>query len=178
MGALAAAGTGAGGGRISDVSTWADDVAELAEIAGVTLTAGERSFLACMDGEPVVVARSETAMRAAILGWLFLDAAQVIYAASGSARLGAFRPLVDAVRGVPELSSRVRRISCTNGGEEIEVQDGGRIRFISGSAHAGRGCTADKLVIGPGVGSGVRERLAPVIAGRPGAQLICYGDEV
>jgi hypothetical protein len=153
--------------------SWLDDVTGLAALAGIALDAEQRSWLTQLDGKSVVPYRSDTALEAAVLGWLFLgpDPVRIIFAASGPARLSAFRSLANAISGTPELESRLQRIRYASGAEEIRTRYGSCIRFVAGE---GRGYSADKLILGPGVSEQAGEALLPVIAGKPGWQLIRY----
>ncbi|AYQ98841.1 hypothetical protein SEA_NIEBRUSAYLOR_4 [Mycobacterium phage NiebruSaylor] len=64
----------------------------------------------------------------------------------------------------------VRRISLARGSEYLETTTSGKIHFVASNATAGRGLTADVLMLDE-VSDEVAEEVAPCIAGSPVGQV-------
>jgi hypothetical protein len=163
------------------LATLAGDAAELAEMAGVTLTDAHRSLLAdsLVTGPDarwvnleLTVTDAEDLLLARELAGLFLLGERILVACRGfAARRGAFCHAADAVTSADELSRRVRRVSRANGAERIEMASGARLQFSS--AAGARGYAADLVVMNGDQASLDRMRpvLLPCAASRPNPQV-------
>ena len=148
------------------VSSAGADVAELADIAGLTLDPWQRlvldnalglredgSWAAFEIGLVVGRQNGKGALLEAIeLGSLFLfDEELCIHSAHlFDTSLEAFKRILGLIENTPDLDRMVKRVSRSHGEEGIEVMRDGalrRLRFRSRTAGGGRGFTCDRLVL-------------------------------
>ncbi len=83
------------------------------------------------------------------LAGLFLFGEQLILHSAHLFRTAqeAFRRIVGLITATPDLERRVARISYGNGEEGIELKSGARLQFIARGPKAGRGLSADTLIL-------------------------------
>ncbi|MFE0101165.1 terminase [Streptomyces sp. NPDC059009] len=148
------------------VSSAGADVAELAEIAGLTLDPWQRLVLDNALGQRadgtwsafevgLVVGRQNgkgVVLEARELASLFLlDEELCIHSAHlFDTSLEAFKRILGLIESTPDLDRMVKRVSRSHGEEGIEVfRDGAlrRLRFRSRTAGGGRGFSCDCLVL-------------------------------
>jgi hypothetical protein len=142
------------------------DVAELADIAGLTLDPWQRLALENALGQRadgtwsafeigLIVGRQNgkgALLEAIELGSLFLfDEELCIHSAHlFDTSLEAFKRILGLIENTPDLDRMVKRVSRSHGEEGIEVMRDGalrRLRFRSRTAGGGRGFTCDRLVL-------------------------------
>jgi hypothetical protein len=139
------------------------EVADFAETAGMPIDGEQRLALNAMfaeheDGANVafeyalIAARQniEThTLRAATIADLFLfrQPLSIWTAHRMTATLEAFTALKATIDDHDHLRRRVKRISDTNGEEEIELLGGPRLKFMARSKGAGRSLTANRLTL-------------------------------
>jgi hypothetical protein len=153
--------------------SWSEDVQEMCHFAGINLTVWQIGFIEQLDQVPfehMVPFSDMAACHAALLAWLVLDPADVIFVSSPEAGKSTFDTIRRVLDG-HEFKPFVKRIMRTSGAAEITTYPGGRLRFSNGLGH---GYKTDKLVIGPGVDTKVWQYLAPMIAGNTRGQVIYY----
>ena len=140
----------------------ANEVAEVAALTGLVLDDWQMWWLdnACaenVDGEwcakenVLICARQsgkngilEALELAALFEWneqLIIHSAHEVPTA-----LAHFHKMVARIEGAPKLSSKVKRISYTNGKESIELKSGAQLQFRARGKNSGRGLTAGRLV--------------------------------
>lgn len=130
-----------------------DDAAELAALAGVTLTADQQKSLrngmrttgARWDAFRVTIPHPDPAvLLARELAGIFLLNERILHTAfSYEAAAAAFLRVKNAV-GDSVLQKRVKRINHAHGAESVELRSGARIRF--GTKQHGRGFSCDCLI--------------------------------
>jgi hypothetical protein len=160
----------------------ADAAAELAELAGVTLSCADLALLedGMRAGEgrrwavsEVTVPDSDDLLLARVLAGLFLLEERVLVTCHPVRERGdaVFRRFRDAVTASGLLARQVKRVSAANGDQRIETAGGGRVQFTS--LAGARGYSADLVVIygGQAFLGRARQALRPVAAGRPDPQI-------
>ena len=127
------------------VTTLADDAAELAEMAGLVLDAGQRQVLRdgmgrTADGRwaaPAVRGADQAVLLARELAGLFLLDERILHAAGEyTVMAAAFRRAAEAVTSCGEMRRRVKRMTYANGAEGIELVSGARARFVASRVRA------------------------------------------
>ena len=88
-------------------------------------------------------------LRMRILAGLLLWDEQLIIATAQSREvaLETFRSVVELARNTPWVASEIKRVSVTNGKEELELKNGARYKIVAPTAGGPRGLTADLCVI-------------------------------
>jgi hypothetical protein len=130
-----------------------DDAAELAALAGVTLTGGQQKSLrdgmrttgARWDAFRVTIPHRDPAvLLARELAGIFLLNERILHIAlSYHAAAAAFYRVKNAV-GDSTFQQRVKRITHAHGAESVELHSGARIQF--GTRRHGRGFSCDCLI--------------------------------
>lgn len=147
------------------------DIAELAALAGITLTtrqavlAGHGMSQGPDGGWAALRVRvqagdSRVATIRELAGLFMLDERVLHVCPVYIQARESFRSLLQCIDRAPELSRRISRLSQAAGAELIRTYRGGEIRFPAGS---GRGCSADLAVLdspGPGTEAAVLPCLA------------------
>jgi hypothetical protein len=165
------------------VTTLADDAAELAEMAGLVLDAGQRQLLRDGMGKTAdgrwaaceIRGAGQAVLLARELAGLFLLDERILHAAGDySAAAGAFRRAAEAIESCEEMRHRVKRMTRAHGAEGIELYSGARARFAFW--RSGRGYACDCLIteVAASLDEDARMQLLPCLAGRPDPQ-IWYG---
>ena len=100
----------------------------------------------------VVVARQSGKthlLRLRILAGLLLWGERLIVATAQSREvaLETFRGVVELAENTPEVSRQIRKVSRTNGKEELELKTGARYRIVAPTPGGARGLTADLAII-------------------------------
>lgn len=100
----------------------------------------------------VVVARQSGKthlLRLRILAGLLLWGERLIVATAQSREvaLETFRGVVELAENTPEVSRQIRKVSRTNGKEELELKSGARYRIVAPTPGGARGLTADLAII-------------------------------
>jgi hypothetical protein len=159
------------------------DAAELAMLAGLELNEGQAETLreglrVRQDGkwehfnywgadEAVLQAR-------ALAGLLLFSDQRVVWC--GRHVHHAFRRLAWRLTERPQLTGQVERIRAANGEQRIELVNGSRLMFISTRSGAGRGFSADLLVVDDSIGlpAGRRAEMIPMLHAASNPQ-VWYG---
>jgi phage terminase large subunit-like protein len=94
--------------------------------------------------------------------------------------LEAFRRLLDLIEDTPEFEQQVKRVSRTNGREQIELKTGQRIRFRTRTKGGGRGFTGDCLLLDEAMflPEMTVAALLPTLSARPNPQVWYTGSAV
>jgi hypothetical protein len=140
-----------------------EELAELADAIGLPLLPWQRWVVddACRIGPDgrwarstlgVIVARQNGKthlVRMRILAGLFLwgERSIVAMAQNRALSLDTFREVVSIVEANPWLSKHVRRVSRTNGQEELELRSGQKYQVVAATKEGPRGKTADLLYV-------------------------------
>jgi hypothetical protein len=178
------------------VSSAGDEAVDLAHMAGLHLDPWEAFVLRNALGEGpdgkwaaflvgLVVARQNgkgAILEARELAGLFLLGERMIIHSAHEFATSAehFRRLLYLIEDTPEFSRRVKKISRSHGEEGIELHGGQRIRFKTRTKGAGRGFTADLLVLDEAMHlaeSSVGAML-PILSARPNPQVWMTGSAV
>lgn len=59
----------------------------------------------------------------------------------------AFNRILGLIQNTPQLEARVAKVTTAHGSEGIELKDGSRLRFLARTAGAGRGFSADLIIL-------------------------------
>jgi phage terminase large subunit-like protein len=88
-------------------------------------------------------------LRMRILAGLLLWDERLIIATAQSREvaLETFRSVVDIAQNTPWIASEIKRVSVTNGKEELELKNGARYKIVAPTAGGPRGLTADLAII-------------------------------
>jgi len=88
-------------------------------------------------------------LRMRILAGLLLWDEKLIIATAQSREvaLETFRSVVDIAQNTPWIAKEIKRVSVTNGKEELELKNGARYKIVAPSAGGPRGLTADLAII-------------------------------
>lgn len=140
-----------------------EELSELAEAVGLPLLPWQRWVVedACRVDAAGRWARSTTGVivarqngkthlvRMRILAGLFLwkERSIVAMAQNRALSLDTFREVVGIVEAHPWLSKHVRRVSRTNGQEELELRSGQKYQVVAATKEGPRGKTADFLYV-------------------------------
>lgn len=88
-------------------------------------------------------------LRMRILAGLLLWDEKLIIATAQSREvaLETFRSVVEIVQQTPWIATEIKRVSVTNGKEELELKNGARYKIVAPTAGGPRGLTADLCII-------------------------------
>jgi hypothetical protein len=180
----------------SCVGSAGDEAVELAEMAGLHLDPWEAYVLRNALGEGgdgkwaaflvgLVVPRQNgkgAILEARELAGLFLLGERLIIHSAHEFATSAehFRRLLYLIEDNPEFSRRVKKVSRSHGEEGVELHGGQRIRFKTRTKGAGRGFSADLLVLDEAMHlaeSSVGAML-PTLSARPNPQVWMTGSAV
>jgi hypothetical protein len=178
------------------VGSAGDEAVELAEMAGLHLDPWEAYVLRNALGEGgdgkwaaflvgLVVPRQNgkgAILEARELAGLFLLGERLIIHSAHEFATSAehFRRLLYLIEDNPEFSRRVKKVSRSHGEEGVELHGGQRIRFKTRTKGAGRGFSADLLVLDEAMHlaeSSVGAML-PTLSARPNPQVWMTGSAV
>lgn len=173
------------------VRTAGDEVADLAEAAGLVLDAEQRHILRAMYAEDargnkaalefaVICARQNLKtfiFEVAALGDLFLvgrPGQLIIWTAHLFPTANeAFLDIKRIIDGNEFLSRRVRKVTEASGSQGVELHDGSRLKFLARSKTGGRGMTGDTVFLDEAFALSATEigALFPTLSAVPDPQL-------
>lgn len=118
-------------------------------------------------------------LEARVLAGLLLFDEQFIVVSSHEVRTTSeiFRRIRGYFDDIPELKALVKRVSLRNGEEAIELHTGQRVRFMSRSRNAGRGFSADVLLLDEAqeLSEEAWASILPTTIASPNAQIWLFG---
>lgn len=109
-----------------------------------------------------------------LAGLFLLDERQILHTSQlAKTANSAFRRLLDRVERTPVLKNRVRRVLRNRGEERIETEDGSTIEFMTRHKRAGRGLTADLVILDESmfIPEADHAALMPTLSARPNPQV-------
>lgn len=172
------------------------EAVELARMAGLTLDAWQEFVLAESLGETdggrwaafevgLACARqngkNEILVARELAGLFLLGERLLIHTAHEAVTSNeAFRRLLDVIEDTPDFMRRVKDIKKGKGAEGLELRNGQRIQFKTRTKSAGRGFTADLLVLDEAmiIPESSYGALLPTLSARPNPQIWFTGSAV
>jgi hypothetical protein len=180
----------------SCVRSSGDEAVELARMAGLTLDGWQEFVLAQSLGETEAQrwaafevglscarqnGKNEILVARELAGLFLLGERLLIHTAHEAVTSNeAFRRLLDVIEDTPSFMRRVKDIKKGKGQEGLELKNGQRIQFKTRTKSAGRGFTADLLVLDEAmiIPESSYGALLPTLSARPNSQIWFTGSAV